>query len=199
KSSETVSPTPERCSAAGRSRTGSGRSWARNSSSSRRRRAGSAAQASSRNAARSAGVGFSRAARNTFRTRFDSSATGAPPAGLQGNATEPAEVSQKIRTGSPGRGILPADLAPEPRPGVAPQPVRRGRGHAEGLGGVLARQPGKEVQLHEAGGRGVLGGEPGQGLVEGEDLLGRRADGDVLVVEFDPLPVPAVLAASLAA
>src|SRR5262245_54630660 len=198
-SSERVSPTPERCSAAGWSRTGSGRSWACNSASSRRRRAGSAAQAASRNAPRSAGVGRSRAAMNRSRTRFDSSAIGAPRAGLQGHATEPAEVSQEIRDGSPGRGVPPADLAPEPGPGVAPQPVRAGPGHAEGLGGVLDRQPGEKVQLHDAGGLGVLGGEPGQGLVEGEDLLGRRADRDVLVVELDPLPVPAVPEAALAA
>src|SRR5262245_27003802 len=199
KSSATVSATPERCSAAGRSRTGSGRSWARKSASSRWRRAGPATQASSRNAARSAGVGFSRAARNRSRTRFDSSATGAPPAGLQSHATEPAEMSQKIRPGSPGRGVLPADLAPEPGPGVAPQPVRAGPGQAEALGSVLDRQASEEVQLHDAGGLGVLGGKPGQGLVEGEDLLGRRADRDVLVVELDPLPVPAVPEAALAA
>src|SRR5262245_20636405 len=199
KSSEIVSPTSGKWSAAGRSRMGSGRSWASNSASSRRRRAGSAAQAASRNAPRSAGVGRSRAAMNRSRTRFDSSATGTPRAGLQGHATEPAEVSQEIRDGSPGRGVPPADLAPEPGPGVAPQPVRAGPGHAEGLGGVLDRQPGEEVQLHDAGGLGVLGGEPGQGLVEGEDLLGRRADRDVLVVELDPLSVSAVPEAALAA
>src|SRR5262249_53730972 len=37
------------------------------------------------------------------------------------------------------------------------------------------------------------------GLVEGEDLLGRRADRDILVIELDSLVVPAVAEAALAA
>src|SRR5262245_25908752 len=70
-------------------------------------------------------------------------------------------------------GLLTLNLAVQPRPGVDPLTFCRGRGDAQGVGGFLDGQAGEVAELDQPGLGRVFEFELLQGLVEGQEVVGR--------------------------
>src|SRR5262249_22548733 len=141
----------------GRSRKPSSFSRAARSSCTLARRAGSAPQAPFRYAARSAGVGSSRAARKIDCSGLTAGMVNAPLRGA-GRVPPPCKAPSDRRRGQKtcalfGRRVvrlrpdLPIDGTPQPGAGVNPVAFDRARRPAEQLGGLFHRQLGEVAQL----------------------------------------------------
>src|SRR5262245_32894211 len=98
-----------------------------------------------------------------------------------------------------GAGGRPLEPVEEPAPGVRPDGVRRPRGEAERLGRLADGQAGEVAKLDQLGGRPVGPLQGGQGLVQGEQVVGAARRRDVHVFERDAPPTGPPLAGLLAA
>src|SRR5262249_10030587 len=165
----------------GRSRKPSSFSWAARSSRTLARRAESAPQAPFRYAARSAGVGSSRAARKIDCSEFAVGMVNAPLLGA-GRVLPPCKAPSDRCRGQKtcalfGRRVvrmrldLPVHGTPQPGAGVNPVAFDRARRQAEQLGGLFHRQLGEVAQFHEFGQLGVSLGKLAQGFVEGQQAV----------------------------
>src|SRR5262249_58582347 len=126
---------------------------------------------SSRNAARRAGSSSTAWPNNSSTRRGEGSAIGGPRAGV------------------------PASPQPlqQPGPDVAPLPVQRPLRQAEDLRRLGRRQPAEVAQQHDLRLQGILFFQILEGLVDGEDVVGRRLDdGTGLVQLLALLPAAAL-------
>src|SRR6516165_10389740 len=165
----------------GRSRKPSSFSWAARSSCTLARRAGSAPQAPFRYAARSAGVGSSRAARKIDCSGFAAGMVNSLSLGAGGRLhsirrglnTAGAKIFRflfgcgDVRV----RAALPVHRTSQPGTRVNPVAFDRAGGQAKQLGGLFHRQLGEVAQFHEFGQLGVSLGQSAQGFVEGQKSL----------------------------
>src|SRR5215470_4271834 len=193
----------------GRSRKPSSFSWAANSSRTLASKAGSAPQAPFRYAARSAGVGSSRAARKIDCSGSAAGMVNAPLLGA-GRAPLPCKAPSDRCRGQKtcalsGRRVvrmrsdLPIHGTPQPGAGVNPVAFDRARRQAEQLGGLFHRQLGEVAQFHEVGQLGVSLGQSAQGFVEGQKSLIGRWLNAVIFLKFALSETAAMFQAFLAA
>src|SRR5687768_15530886 len=78
-------------------------------------------------------------------------------------------------------------------------PVGRRSADAQGFGGLLDRQTGEVAELDELGLFGVFFGELGQGVVEGDQVVGRGGEGEAGLVEVDAAEAAAAFGSGAAA
>src|SRR5262245_17023977 len=149
----------------------------RNSRSTAARRASSPWHCSSRNAASRAGSRSSAWSNNSSTRRGEGSAIGVSRASVPTSA-EPLQ---------------------QPGPDVAPLPVQGTRRKAEDLRRLIRRQPAEVAQQHDLGLEGIPPFQLLQGLVDGEDVLGRRLEDGTGLVQLPALPPAAPRRAGLAA
>jgi hypothetical protein len=83
---------------------------------------------------------------------------------------------EQIRVTRSGRGarIRSRDLSVQPGPRVGPVALRGSQWHPEGLGGLGHGQPGEEAEVDQSRRDGILPGQSLQGLIQGQEILGRR-------------------------
>src|SRR5262249_34976531 len=111
----------------------------------------------------------------------------------------PRELTER-----PGRSLRltgAAEFGEEEGAGGGPVEVGGARGDAEGLGGLPDGQPGEEAERDDGGGLGLARGETGEGLVQGEQVVGvgRLGGGEAVGVEGAAGEAAAVAAPALAA
>src|SRR5689334_16294172 len=75
--------------------------------------------------------------------------------------------------------------------------VRRRRGNAECLAGLVYSHAGKVAEFDYPRGRRILGGQAGQGVIDGKELIGRHLRGQVEGVDIQPLELAAALFTAL--
>src|SRR5262249_54017617 len=98
------------------------------------------------------------------------------------------------------RAGVPTSAEPlqQPGPDVAPLPVERPLRQAEDLRRLGRRQPAEVAQQHDLSLEGILPLQFLQGLVDGEDVLGRRLEDGTGLVQLLALPPAAPHRAGLA-
>src|SRR5438445_4769246 len=96
------------------------------------------------------------------------------------------------------RRLLAADFAVQPGLGEGPIPVSRARRDGESLRRLFDGEPGEAVQLHQLGCLRVAFRKSGQGLIEGQQVIGGNLDRELIRVQLDALTVAAMLLPALA-
>src|SRR5262249_33435802 len=95
--------------------------------------------------------------------------------------------------------LLRSDFPVEPGAGVVPVAVGGGKGNAQRFGGLVHGQAGEVAELDQRGLDAVLPGEFIQGLVQGQEVVGRPGRRRLGEVQVEPLPVAATTEGLLAA
>src|SRR6516225_10827346 len=140
------------------------------------RRSASPWHCSSRNAARGAGSRSSAWSNSSSTRRGEGSAIGVPRAG----------------------GPASAEPLQQPGPDVAPLPVQGARRQAEDFRRLVRRQPAEVAQQHDLRLQRVLFFQLFQGLVDRQDVLGRRLEDGTGLVQLLAVPPAAPYRAGLA-
>src|SRR5262249_29346297 len=93
--------------------------------------------------------------------------------------------------------FVPIHFAAQPGAGEGPVALGGARRNVEGLRCLLERETGEEVELDELGHARLLAIEVCQGFVESDQLLVRRRADQLVLEQFNALPVAAALEAFL--
>ena len=103
------------------------------------------------------------------------------------------------KTSDDVRTVILAQASVEPGAGVGPLAFRGPQGKAQRSGGVLQREASEKSQVHQTCGGGVFGRELRQSVIEGNQLLVVRLEGDLELVEIDATAIASAFDALLIA